>query len=255
MSAKIIAFMNQKGGTGKTTSALNVGACLSHKGYKVLLIDTDPQGHLTIHSGIIPAENALTLYEVMTGKADINSAIINVNSFDLLPVDVRLSGIDLELVNKLKREEILKQKISQIKKEYDFIIIDSPPALSLLTVNIMTATDFIIMPVQAQFFAYHGMKKLLETIDDIKDSGLNPALQIAGVVVTMADQRRNLDTTIINSLNELLPEKIYKTVINNNIALAEAGAYGKDIYNYNGASKGAEQYEQLTNEIIKGLEK
>lgn len=250
--AKIISFMNQKGGTGKTTSCLNVGACLSQQGYKVLLVDLDPQGHLTIHSGISLQPENMSIYEVLTDKANIKEAILKSDlfSFDLLPSDIRLSGVDLELSSMIKREEILKRKLKDVKGDYDFILIDNPPTLSLITLNSMTASNSVVIPVQAQYLAYHGLKKLIESIEVVKSSELNPELFISGVFVTMYDPRRNLDITVLNELNKLLPEKIYKTQINNNVSLAEASANGQDIFNYKNNSVGAQQYREVTKEIL-----
>lgn len=246
---KIISIMNQKGGVGKTTSTINIGACLSYLGYKVLLIDTDPQGNLTQSTGATLGAGALTLYEVLTQDQDINKAIINLKNYDLIPCDILLSRADLELINIPGNEFLLKEAIANLKKSYDFILIDSPPALNRITLINMTASDFILIPVQAQFLALGGFTQLIETIATVKKR-LNHNISILGAFLTMYDKRKNLDTTINENLKNIFPGGTFETKININVSLAEAPAYGGNIYEYKPNSNGATQYQALTKEII-----
>lgn len=248
---KKIAFINQKGGTGKTTSTLNVGAALARDGYKVLLIDIDPQGNLTTSAGLVELlENEPTVYEVLKGQ-DINKAIKQKKgAYDILPTDIRLSGADIELSAVAGRDYILKEAIEALEIEYDYILIDCPPSLSVITLMGLTAADSVIIPVQAQYLALKGMAQLIDTINLVKKR-MNPGLEIAGVLLTMYDSRKNLDREILENVTAAFPNKVFNTTINNNVALAEAPAFGMDIYEYKPDSKGAQQYEQLTDEIIK----
>lgn len=248
---KKIAFINQKGGTGKTTSALNVGAALARDGYKVLLIDIDPQGNLTTSAGLAElAENEPTVYEVLKGS-DINKAIRSKKgAYDILPTDIRLSGADIELSAIAGRDYILKEAIESLKVEYDYILIDCPPSLSVITLMGLTASDSVIIPVQAQYLALKGMAQLIDTIKLVKKR-MNTGLEIAGVLLTMYDGRKNLDREILENVKAAFPSKVFNTTISNNVALAEAPGFGMDIYEYKPDSKGALQYEQLTDEIIK----
>lgn len=248
---KKIAFINQKGGTGKTTSTLNVGAALARDGYKVLLIDIDPQGNLTTSAGLVELlENEPTVYEVLKGQ-DINKAIKQKKgAYDILPTDIRLSGADIELSAVAGRDYILKEAIEALEIEYDYILIDCPPSLSVITLMGLTAADSVIIPVQAQYLALKGMAQLIDTINLVKKR-MNPGLEIAGVLLTMYDNRKNLDREVLENVKKAFPSKVFNTTISNNVALAEAPAFGMDIYEYKPDSKGAQQYEQLTDEIIK----
>lgn len=246
---KVISLMNQKGGVGKTTSTINLGACLSAKGYKVLLIDTDPQGNLTQSAGATVEAGNITLYEVLTKDQDINKAIIQLDKYDLLPCDILLSKADLELVNIPGNEFLLKEAVANLNKEYDFILIDNPPALNRITLMNMTASDFILIPIQSQFLAMGGFNQLVETIDTVKKR-LNHNIKIMGAFLTMYDARKNLDTTILENLKNIFPGGIFETKINVNVSLAEAPAYGNDIIEYKPKSSGALQYTELTNELL-----
>lgn len=250
----IISLVNQKGGVGKTATALSVGASLALKGRKVLLIDTDPQGSLTTSAGVELGENEPTVYEVLQGQASINDAIKHAGAYDVLPADINLSGADITLASVAGRDLLLKEAIAGLKTAYDYIIIDCPPSLSTITLMNLTASNSVIIPVQATYLALKGMAQLLDTIKLVKKR-LNPELEILGAVVTMYDRRKNLDNEILESIRETFPGKTFKTTISSNVALAEAPAFGKDIYSYKPTSKGATQYDELTNEIIERCEK
>lgn len=249
---KILAVINQKGGSGKTTTTLNAGAALARKGYKVLLIDTDPQGNLTSSAGQEVDANTPTLYEMLKGKADINEIIRHKPAYDVLPTDIRQSGADIELAGVVGREVLLKEAIEKLKSPYDYILIDCPPSLSIITLMGLTACTDVIIPVQAQYLALNGMAQLLETIELVKKR-MNPNIKIGGALVTMYDNRKTLDKEILESVRAAFPKKLFKTTISNNVALAEAPAFGKDIYEYKPDCKGAQQYEELADEIIRRL--
>lgn len=250
----IIAFVNQKGGVGKTTSCLNVGAALSRKGQRVLLIDADPQGNLTIGAGVDLGDNDPTIYEVLKGKADINDAIqfTENSSYDLIPADIILSGADVELSGIPGREMILKEKLTQITAIYDYILIDCPPSLSLITIMALTAATGVIIPVQAHFYALNGVVQLIDTINLVKRR-MNPQLEITGVITTMYDPRKLINKEVYDSLNNAFPGKVYESTISNSVALVEAPSAGKDIFKYKPGSKAAKQYEALADEIMKGV--
>lgn len=244
----ILAVINQKGGAGKTTTALNVGACLATDN-RVLIVDTDPQGNLTTSAGINTLENDKTLYEVLKGQVQISDAIIKRTNYDILPTDIRQSGAELELSNIPGRDFLLKEALEQVKGEYDFIIIDCPPSLSVITLMGLTACDKVIIPVQAQYLALQGMAQLLNTIELVK-MRMNPRIEIGAVVLTMYDPRKNLDNEIKRNISEAFPQKLLETAISHNVSLAEAPAYGKDILDYAPKSKGAQQYRALTKELM-----
>lgn len=247
----VIAFINQKGGTGKTTTTLSVGAALARDGYKVLLIDIDPQGNLTTSAGLKElADNDPTVYEVLKGDADINDAIkCKAGAYDILPTDIRQSGADIELASVPGRELLLKEAIETLKGNYDYILIDCPPSLSIITLMGLTACNSVIIPVQAQYLALNGMAQLIHTIELVKKR-MNPHIEIGGVVITMYDNRKTLDKEILENVRAAFPDKVFNTLISNNVSLAEAPAFGMDIYEYKPDSKGAQQYEALTDEII-----
>ena len=249
----ILSFINQKGGAGKTTTALNVGAALTKKGYTVLLIDLDPQGNLTTAAGLQPQEVAdvPTVYEVLKGEIDVNEAIrATAAGYDVLPTDIRQSGADIELSGTAGRDFILREAIDRITKEYDYILLDCPPALSIITIMALTACNEAVIPVQAQYYALQGTAQLMKTFEMIKRR-TNLDLSLCGVVVTIYDGRKNLDREVLESVRGAFGEKVFATQIRNNVSLAEAPAFGQDVFAYKPDSAGAEDYKALTDEIIK----
>ena len=248
---RILTMINQKGGTGKTTTAINLGAALSSCGLKCLMIDLDPQGNLTQSAGLdgYLNEDDITTYEVLKGE-DINKAIRGLKgSYDVLPTDLRLSAAEIELVNAENRNYLLKNAISKLKKSYDFIIIDSPPALSILTLMALTAATEVIIPSQAQYLPLKGIAQLRDTVELVKER-FNPELEIGGVLLTFFDGRRNLDRDVLEALEEAFEGKVFETKISNNTKIAEAPSYGKDVLAYCANSKGALQYKELAKEVL-----
>lgn len=249
---KILSFVNQKGGVAKTTSCLNIGAALAIAGKKVLLVDLDPQGSLSKCAGFKDLQNDLTTYEVLKGK-DINQAIKTKNTtnpYDVLPSDIRMSGAEIELVSVPGRDTLLKEALSNLQKKYDYVLIDCSPSLNILTLMALTASTGLIIPVAAQYMPLDGMAQLLPTIELVKKR-LNKKLKIDGVIVTMYDSRRSLDKQIIEAVKAKFPDEIFETVVKNNSKLAEAPTFGKDIFEYDAKSSGAEAYNSIALEIIK----
>lgn len=249
--SKIIAVCNQKGGTGKTTSTVNISSALALLGKKVLIVDMDPQGNAGSGVGINKSELKNTVYEVLTHKIDIKNAITKTNfsSLEILPCNINLTGAEIELVGVISRETRLKKAIDSIKSEYDYIFIDSPPSLGLLTLNSLVASDSILIPIQCEFYALEGVSQLLNTISLVKE-GLNPELSIEGVLLTMADFRTNLTNEVIKEIRNYFKEKVYNTIIPRNIRLSEAPSFGKPINYYDPASVGAIKYKELADEIV-----
>lgn len=245
--AKVISISNHKGGVGKTTSAINIGAALNNLGKKVLLIDLDPQANLTQSLGLTNQQR--TIYGALKGDYKLEPVTI-LKGFDIVPSTLDLSGAEIELSSEAGREFILKELIDEVRTKYDFIIIDSPPSLGLLTINAFTAADEIIIPLQAQFLAMQGLAKLVEVVDKIK-SRLNKGLKVGGVFITQYDSRKVLNRDVNETINEHFKSEVFKTKVRDNIALAEAPAQGLDIFRYNAKSKGAEDYLALAKEIVK----
>src|SRR3989338_5544875 len=248
---KIISICNQKGGTGKTTTAVNLSAALSQIGKKVLIVDADPQGNATSGVGINKNTIENSVYEVLLSRAQIQDVTIK-NVFpnlDLIPCNIHLTGAEIELVGVLSRETRLKRALDAVKQNYDFIFIDSPPSLGLLTLNALVASDAIIIPIQCEFYALEGVSQLLNTINLVRD-GLNSELKIEGVLLTMADFRTNLTTEVINEIKNYFKEKVYKTIIPRNIKLSEAPSFGKPISLYDSGSIGAKRYAELAQELL-----
>lgn len=257
---RIITLLNQKGGTGKTTTAINVCAAFSLCGFKCLLVDIDPQGNLSQSVGFDElSDGDITIYEVLTGS-DINKAIKTKHvknsyekhvksSYDILPTDIRLSAAEIELVNVDNRNYLLKNAFKKLKKSYDFIIIDSPPALNILTLMALTAATEVIIPVQAQYLPLKGVAQLRDTVELVRER-FNPELEIGGVLLTFYDERRNLDKEVLEALEQAFDGKVFDTKISPNTKLAEAPSYGKDIISYSVNSKGSIQYRALAAEIL-----
>ena len=249
---KAIAIFNQKGGVGKTTTNINLAACLAIKGKKVLILDIDPQGNTTSGIGIIKKGLDTTTYEILVDdKLDPESAILRtcVENLDIIPASVNLAGAEIELVQLEGREQRLKKAIEKIKTKYDYIFIDCPPSLGLLTINSLTAVDSVLIPIQCEFYALEGVSQLMSTIDIVKKN-LNPELEIQGVILSMFDGRTNLSIQVVEEVKKHFREKVYTTVIPRNIRLAEAPSHGLPITEYDPKSKGAEAYIEFADEFL-----
>lgn len=248
---RIIAVTNQKGGVGKSTTAINLSACLAEKGKKVLTIDIDPQGNTT--SGLGVDKNAVenTLYEMLLGESTIEETIIPnvVENLDIIPSNINLSGAEIELVGLEDKEYILRNQVNQVSDRYDYIIMDCPPSLNMLTINALTAATSVLVPIQCEYYALEGLSQLIHTIDLVKDR-LNESLEIEGVVFTMYDARTNLSLQVVENVKDNLQQNIYKTIIPRNVRLAEAPSYGLPINLYDSRSTGAESYRLLAEEVI-----
>ena len=248
---RVIAIANQKGGVGKTTTAINLSACLAEKNKKVLVIDIDPQGNTTSRLGIDKEEQEVTVYELMISDVGIKDVIIHteIENLDLIPSNVNLSGAEIDLIGIEDREYVLRRKVDEVKEEYDFIILDCPPSLSMLTVNAMTTADTVLVPIQCEYYALEGLSQLIHTVNLVKER-LNPELELEGVVFTMYDSRTNLSLQVVENVKDNLHQTIYKTIIPRNVRLAEAPSHGLPINLYDSKSSGAESYRQLADEVI-----
>ena len=248
---RIIAIANQKGGVGKTTTAINLSACLAEKGKKVLSIDMDPQGNMTSGLGVSKDEVEKTVYDLIIGEAEIEDIICREVSenLDVLPTNIDLSAAEIELIGIDDKEYIIKKEVEKIRDNYDFIIIDCPPSLSMLTINAMTTADSVLVPIQCEYYALEGLSQLIHTIELVQER-LNPVLSIEGVVFTMYDARTNLSLQVVENVKDNLNQNIYKTIIPRNIRLAEAPSYGMPINLYDPKSTGATSYMLLAEEVI-----
>ena len=248
---KIIAIANQKGGVGKTTTSINLSACFAEKGKKVLVIDTDPQVTTTSGFGIDKNNLEDTIYELILGECSIGDCIIKnvVENVSVLPANVNLAAAEIELIGIDKKEYILKKEVDYVKEEYDFIIIDCPPSLNMLTINAMTTADSVLVPIQCEYYALEGLSQLIHTINLVKER-LNPDLDMEGVVFTMYDSRTNLSMQVVENVKSNLNQRIYGTLIPRNIRLAEAPSHGMPINLYDAKSAGAEAYMRLAEEVI-----
>ena len=249
---KIIAFANQKGGVGKTTTCINVATYMALMDKKVLILDLDPQGNATSAVGIAKTKDLKTIYDLIDGASPYNEVIQStiVDNLSIIPSTVDLAGAEVELVQIPQREHVIKRILAEIKDNYDFILIDCPPSLGLITVNALTASDSIIIPIQCEFFALEGLTQLMNTVRLVKFH-LNPALDVEGVVMTMKDKRYNLTNQVSNEILKFFNKKVYLTSIPRNVRLAEAPSHGLPVALYDANSKGAEAYLSLAEEIMK----
>ena len=249
--SRVIAITNQKGGVGKTTTAINLGAALAVSDVKVLLIDADPQGNTTSGLGIQKTLGLATIYDVLIDGKQIEDAICHTSmeGLDVLPADKNLVGVNLQLIGVDDRESILRKHLAPIRDNYQFILIDCPPALDLLTLNALMAADAVLVPIQCEFFALEGVSELMDTIDRIRDSFDHP-LKMEGILLTMFDDRTNLARQVAADLREFFQGEVFKTVIPRNIRLAEAPSHGKSILAYDPGSRGSESYIQLAKEVL-----
>lgn len=248
---RIIAVANQKGGVGKTTTSINLAACLAEKRKKVLAVDMDPQGNLTSGLGVDKDSVEKSIYELIIGEVDIKEVINKevLENLDIIPTSIDLSAAEIELIGVDDKEYILRNAIDQVKDQYDFVIIDCPPSLSMLTINAMTTADSVIVPIQCEYYALEGLSQLIHTVELVKNR-LNSKLEIEGVVFTMYDARTNLSLQVVENVKDNLQQNIYKTIIPRNIRLAEAPSYGLPINKYDPKSTGAESYMRLADEVI-----
>ena len=247
---KIIAITNQKGGVGKTTTSVNLGACLAYIGKRVLLVDIDPQGNATSGIGIEKADVEKCVYDILVDDADVLDVIktTEVENLDVIPATIQLAGAEIELVPTISREVRLKRALESVKQNYDYMIIDCPPSLGLLTINALTASDSVLIPVQCEYYALEGLSQLLNTVRLVQKH-LNTDLAIEGVLLTMLDARTNLGIQVIEEVKKYFRDKVYQTVIPRNVRLSEAPSHGKPIILYEPRSRGADVYLDLAKEV------
>ena len=249
--SRVLAISNQKGGVGKTTTAINLAAALAANDLRVLVIDSDPQGNATTGLGVAKEPNRPSLYHVLLGDVSPQDAIV-ATAFDglqLMPADKNLVGANIELVDVPDRASRLRERIAAIRDNFDYILIDCPPALDLLTLNVLMAADAVLIPIQCEFFALEGISELMETVDRIRASFHHP-LSVEGILLTMFDDRTNLTRQVANDLKEFFSDQVFRTIIPRSIRLAEAPSFGKPILAYDPRSKGAESYIKLAKEIL-----
>ncbi len=251
-----IAFMNQKGGVGKTTSTANIGACLASLGKKVLLIDIDPQANLSIHLGIDIHKLEYSIYHVINGKKDVLEVLkkTSISGLTLLPSSLDLASAEIELVNTVGRETIVRFYLEKLIQKYDYVLIDCPPSMGMLTLNALTTVEEIFIPLQTEYFALQGVSKLLQTFEIVKKR-LNDSLEITGIIPCMYDSRTKLSSAVLEKVKEYFEDKVFKTVIRKNVKLSESPSHGMPVTTYAPDSNGAKDYQALTEEIIAQEEK
>ena len=252
---KIISIANQKGGVGKTTTSINLSTLLAKKGKKVLMIDADPQGNASSGVGIDRDDIELSVYDILINDIEIRQIVkkTNIKNLDLCPSNINLAGAEVELVSVISREQRLKEKLDNVKEDYDFIIIDCPPSLGLITLNAFTASDSVLIPVQCEYYALEGLGQLLNTISLVKKH-LNKEIEVEGALLTMYDARTNLSNQVVKEVKKYFNDKVYKNVIPRNVKLSEAPSYGMPISMYDPRSKGAKSYDKFVKEFLKNNE-
>ena len=248
---KVIALANQKGGVGKTTTAVNLAACLAVEGRKVLLVDSDPQGNTTSGLGLDKRDIKKSIYDMIIKDVPAKDVIVPTayENLSLLPATIALAGAEIELVNMMSRENRLKNALERVKYDYDYVLIDCPPSLGLLTLNALTAASSVIIPIQCEFYALEGVTMLMNTIQLVQRN-LNPALKLEGVVMTMFDARTNLASDVVSEVKKYFSAKMYNTFFHRNVKLSEAPSHGEPVIVYDPRSKGAQVYQELAREVI-----
>lgn len=248
---KVIAIANQKGGVGKTTTSVNLSACLAELGKKVLLVDLDPQGNSTSGLGFNKTGIKHCVYDTLVSDVPAESVRLKtqVDNLDLLPATIQLAGAEIELVSIMSRETKLKRALDKLKYDYDFVLIDCPPSLGLLTINSLTAANSVLVPIQCEFYALEGLSQLMKTVSLVQRN-LNPALTLEGVVLTMFDARTNLSIQVVDEVKNHFRHKVYQTIIPRNVRLSEAPSHGMPVIKYDPKSKGSEVYFELAKEVI-----